>query len=202
MEIYFLFAGLFSGILISLWVWPMTLLVVHRTLHKWRKFGIISGLWIALADVIYATLSRIGLVFLDDFIIGYHRWFQLGVSILFIIIWIYIYFSRHTHEKSFHVKKDYLKNFFTAFLLNIANVFNIILFTIVFAKLIPLEAHDALSEILLIVWTSLGAWLRWIGLSYFLSHFKIKVEKIYILNRILGWLIFIAWIISIIKMFF
>ncbi|NOZ44110.1 MAG: hypothetical protein GXP45_03055 [bacterium] len=62
---------------------------------------------------------------------------------------------------------------------------------IIFAKLLPLEANTARSEIFLILGVAVGTVSWRIILSYTLSHFKIKVEKIYILNRILGILIFL-----------
>lgn len=201
MELQFLRAWLLSWILISLWVGPATLLVAHRTLHKGWIFGIITGFGIALADVIYAILSRIGLVYLDDFVAEYQFWFQFTVSMLFIIIGLYIFFFHSRHEKSFHVKKSYFKNFITWFAINIVNVITILLFAIIFAKLIPLEVHTAMAEVFLILWIAIGAWIWRISLSYVLSHFKVKLEKIYILNKILWWLIFLWWIATLIKLF-
>jgi len=198
----FFWAGIIWGILASLGVWPVTLLVVHRTLHKGWIFGILSGLGIALADVIYAILSRVGLVFLQEFVEWHQFWFHLFISILFLIIGVYIFFSHKKSNTAFHAQKNRFKNFFTAFVLNIANVFNILLLGIIFAKLLPLEANTARSEIFLILGVAVGTVSWRIILSYTLSHFKIKVEKIYILNRILGILIFLWWIITLVDLFF
>jgi threonine/homoserine/homoserine lactone efflux protein len=195
-----LFLWILVGWILSIWVGPLSILLFQRTVQKGWIFGIISGAGIALADIFYAGISRAGLIFLKNFISQHQGSFQIGFGILLLVVGSYVFFSHNSREKNFHVEKNYFQNFITAFLLNMANILNIFLYGIVFAKFLPLELTRLSEEIFLVIGIGLGALIWRSGLTYIFSHFRVKFEKIFILNRILGSIIFFFGIASFVEL--
>jgi len=202
MEFSFLLGWIVAWILISVPVWPLAILTIHRTFHKWLIFGFVSGLGLAFSDLIYAYLTRSGLVFVQDFIIEHQFWFQLIGSIVFMIVGFSIYLSHKKKHKSVHAKRALFKNFSSAFWLNLINPINFIFFWVVFTRILNLPPKGHFwSEILLFVGVLFGACLWWFGLNFVFSRFKIKVEHLYTINKILWGGIILVSVFSLVKVF-
>jgi len=178
-------------------IWPVALLSIHRTIHKWLLYGFLTGLWIATADIIYAYISRSGLLYIQDFLIDYKLWVHLIGSAVFLILGIATYFSHKKNFKSSHTKKNVFKNYWTGLLLNLANPFNIIFLWVIFSKIIVVwHKINFWSDLFLFLGIFIWASIRWFGLNGIVARFHIKMESLYVVNKIIWILIILLSIVS------
>lgn len=191
MDFTFFLWGLLVWFIISLPIWAVSLLWIHRSLQKGMIFGFVTGLGIATADMFWTYVSIHGMILLQEFLSKYSLWIELFWALFLFFIWRYIFFSHKTKSKEFHTKWNIFKNYITAFSLSIINVANLLFIWIIFSKILPYQATTLSSELLLIFGVFLGITLWWIFLSYTFSHFKLKINKIYIVNKIM-WILIVV----------
>ena len=104
--------GIIIGILVSAPMGPIGMLCIQRTLNKGRWHGFITGLGAALSDVIYASLTCLGMGVVVNFVETNQAPLQLIGSIVLGFFGYYIYQSnpvkslKKQREKN---KKDMLK---------------------------------------------------------------------------------------------
>jgi len=70
MDLSFFIRGLIIGLSIAATVGPMSILCIQRTLNRGQLYGLVSGLGIATADGVYASIAAFGLTLITNFLIN------------------------------------------------------------------------------------------------------------------------------------
>ena len=84
--------GIVIGVLVSAPMGPIGMLCIQRTLNKGRWHGFVTGLGAALSDVIYATLTCLGMGVVVNFVEANQAPLQLIGSVVLGVFRL-LYFS-------------------------------------------------------------------------------------------------------------
>lgn len=192
-----IFKGLLIGVIASAPMGPVGILCVQRTLNKGRLPGLATGFGAAVSDIIYASLTGLGLSFLLDFISQPTPLYILKVigSALLLCFGIYCFRSKpkpvHLLNKENH---SFFYNAHTAFWITFANPLIILLFIAVMAQLTfvvndhPLEMGIGYLSIFA------GALLWWFGLTWLIDKIRGRFndEGVLMINKVIGSIVIIV----------
>lgn len=196
--------GIVIGILVSAPMGPIGMLCIQRTLNKGRWHGFITGLGAALSDVIYATLSALGMGVVVNFVEANQAPLQLIGSLVLGLFGYYIYQSNPTRSlrKRKEKKLSFTQDFITAFLLTFSNVLIVLLYIGLFARFgFVLPDHSTWMILAGLACIGIGAVLWWFGITYIVSKLRkwFNIRGIWLLNRIVGSIIIIVSVIGVIS---
>lgn len=183
--------GIIIGILVSAPMGPIGMLCIQRTLNKGRWHGFVTGLGAVLSDVIYASLTCLGLGVVVNFVEANQAPLQLIGSIVLGFFGYYIYQSNPVKslKKQREKKLSFTQDFITAFLLTFSNVLILLLYIGLFARFaFVLPEYSVWMLVGGIVCIGLGAVLWWFGITYVVAKLRkwFNVRGIGLLNRIVG----------------
>ena len=174
--------GIVIGVLVSAPMGPIGMLCIQRTLNKGRWHGFVTGLGAALSDVIYATLTCLGMGVVVNFVEANQAPLQLIGSVVLGVFGYYIFQSNPVRnlKKQREKKLSFTQDFITAFLLTFSNVLIVLLY---------------------IGFIGVGAVLWWFGITYVVAKLKkwFNVRGIWLLNRIVGSIIIVLSVIGILS---
>lgn len=196
--------GIMIGVLVSAPMGPIGMLCIQRTLSKGRWHGFVTGLGAALSDVIYATLTCLGMGMMVNFVEANQAPLQLIGSLVIGIFGYYIYRSNPVKslKKKREKKLSFTQDFITAFFLTFSNVLIVLLYIGLFARFgFVLPGHSAWMLLSGIACIGVGAVLWWFGITYIVAKLKkwFNVRGIWLLNRIVGAVIIALAIIGVIS---
>ena len=183
--------GIIIGILVSAPMGPIGMLCIQRTLNKGRWHGFITGLGAALSDVIYASLTCLGMGVVVNFVETNQAPLQLIGSIVLGFFGYYIYQSNPVKslKKQRERKLSFTQDFITAFLLTFSNVLIVLLYIGLFARFtFVLPEYTVWMLVGGIFCIGIGAVLWWFGITYVVAKLRkwFNVRGIWLLNRIVG----------------
>lgn len=183
--------GIVIGILVSAPMGPIGMLCIQRTLNKGRWHGFVTGLGAALSDVIYATLTCLGMGVVVSFVEANQAPLQLLGSLVLGIFGFYIFKSNPVKSlrKQGEKKLSFTQDFITAFLLTFSNVLIVLLYIGLFARFgFVLPDYSAWMLLGGIAFIGIGAVLWWFGITYIVAKMKkwFNVRGIWLMNRIVG----------------
>ena len=187
-----MFKGILIGVLASAPMGPVGVLCVQRTLNKGRWYGFVTGVGAAVSDIIYATVTGLGMSFVMDLVTNERNkfWLQIAGSLVLLAFGIYCWRSNPT--KRMHVsgkqKGSLLYNGVTAFWVTFFNPLIVFLFMAVFAQLafvVPDHPVEMSVGYLSIV---AGALIWWFGLTWLIDKIRGKFDTngILIINKVIG----------------
>src|SRR5260221_12512764 len=89
MDPSFFIRGLLIGLSIAATIGPMSVLCIQRTLSKGYTYGMVSGLGIATADVVYGSMAAFGLTLIANFLVSQLAWIRLigGLFLIYLGVW-------------------------------------------------------------------------------------------------------------------
>lgn len=195
MDLLLLVKGILIGVLMSLPFGAMGLLCIQRTINNGRISGFLSGMGVAAGDTIYAIIAGFGASFVVHFIEERQFVFQILGSSVIILLGINIFLSNPI--KKFRIRrseeKKYKWHFFSSFLLTLTNPFILFAFVAVFTTLNLFDRDSFMPALTIILGIFAGASTSWFILSSVVNHFrsKFRLRRIYWLNKIAGFVIFI-----------
>lgn len=183
--------GIIIGILVSAPMGPIGMLCIQRTLNKGRWHGFVTGLGAVLSDVIYASLTCLGLGVVVNFVEANQAPLQLIGSIVLGFFGYYIYQSNPVKslKKQREKKLSFTQDFITAFLLTFSNVLIVLLYIGLFARFaFVLPEYSVGMLVGGIISIGLGAVLWWFGITYMVAKLRkwFNVRGIGLLNRVVG----------------
>ena len=194
--------GFIIGILVSAPMGPIGMLCVQRTLNKSRWHGFISGLGATLSDMIYAVITCLFMGLVVNFVETHQQWLELFGSIVLAVFGYYIF--RSDPMKNLRKKKkkklSFAQDFVTAFLLTFSNMLIVFLYIALFAHLSFVESDQSVWRLLYgLGGIAAGAALWWFVLTTLVSKLRrwFGLRNIYILNRVIGCIIFLLAIAGI-----
>ena len=81
-----IYKGFIIGIIVSAPMGPIGILCVQRTLNRGRLHGLVTGLGAMVSDLIYATITLIGMGIVDDLMKANELLLQFVGSIIIVSI--------------------------------------------------------------------------------------------------------------------
>jgi threonine/homoserine/homoserine lactone efflux protein len=188
--------GLVIGVLVSAPLGPVGVLCIQRTLSKGRWYGFFTGIGAMCSDIIYASITCLGMGFVVSFIETNHSYLQLIGSIVLggFGLYTYQYNPVSTLKKQRENKLSYTQDLVTGFLLTFSNVLIVLLYIGLFAHFnFVLQEYSFWMLIGGILCIGIGAIVWWYSITYVISKIKkwFNIRDIWMLNRIVGTVIMI-----------
>ncbi|KAA3645431.1 MAG: LysE family translocator [Chloroflexi bacterium] len=206
MQISFFFQGVVIGFTLAAVVGPIGLLVMQRTLARGWRYGMVSGLGVAVADGSYGFIGALGLSLVTSFLMGQQIWLRLVGGLILIYLGISILRSPFEAEsQSTDKASNYLMAFTSIIFLTFSNPATILSFAAVFAGLNIIRPGESFAVAAVfggaIFVGSLLWWLVIVGsLAALRARFNPRVLAW--TNRIAGVLIAVFGVIVLASLFF
>ena len=206
-----LLKGIIIGIIVSAPMGPVGVLCIRRTLTKGRWHGFMTGIGASVSDLVYATITALGMSFVFDFINNAHNMFVLQVvgSILLFFFGLHTFRTNpHSYRAnpmdklgSYPVTKSKLAyNFATGFALAISNPLVILMFVALFARMsFVLPELDFAERVAGYASIWMGAVVWWFAITWLVDKLgsRFDVRGIWLLNRVIGSAVMIFGILGI-----
>jgi len=191
MNFNLLWEGFVIGIAVSVPLGPLGMLCIKRTVNKNWRSGFVSGLGIAVSDVIYAIVAGFSLTMVINLVRNYEIYFKIFGAGMVVLLGLYIFFSNPAKDIQKFRKKgtSYVQDFFTAFLLTVTNPLSVFVFIAIFASYsLVLKFSQLLESFLVIGGIFVGAAMWWFVLTGIANLFKHKltINTIWWANKIIG----------------
>jgi threonine/homoserine/homoserine lactone efflux protein len=198
-----IYNGIIIGVLVSAPMGPIGLMCVQRTLNKGRWHGFVSGVGAALSDLIYASITCLGMGIIIDFVDAHRIILQIVGSILLLLFGFYTF---HTNpSKSLHKPKEggnsFSQDIITAFFLTLSNPLIIFLYIALFARFNFIDPNETLYSIIVgLSFIVLGALAWWFLVSTLIGKLRtiINVRGLWIINKVVGGIIMVLSCLGII----
>jgi len=203
MDFLLLVKGVLIGVLMSFPFGPMGLLCINRTLTNGRTSGFLSGMGVATADTIFAIIAGFGASFIVHFLEERQLFFHILGSVIIILLGIRIFMSNPIKGYRMRNKSErkFTWHYFSGLLLTLTNPFIIFAFLAVFTTMNLFDKSSFAPALTIVVGIFSGASLWWFMISSVVNKFRsrIRLKKIFWLNRIAGAVIFLFGFVAIIN---
>ena len=204
--IYYIIKGILIGVLVSAPLGPSGVLCIQRTLSKGRLFGFVTGLGVAISDLLYAMITGFGMSFVTSFIESNQLLLQISGSLVMFGFGLYLFWNNplKSLKSSTEEKESYVQQFATGFLLTFSNVFIIFLFIGLFARFAYIQADAPfMMHTLSILLILIGSVLWWFVVTYLISKVKERynIRNLFFINKITGTIILIISTVGILNAF-
>jgi threonine/homoserine/homoserine lactone efflux protein len=199
--------GIIIGILVSAPMGPIGILCVQRTLNRGRWHGFVTGLGAALSDLLYASVTLLGVSLITDFLEKNEVLLQVIGSAVLMVFGYAVY--RTNPLKSLKPNEPepetrYTKDFISSFFLTASNVIIIIVFITLYARFSFNPADEGLlGHIVSIAAIVSGAVAWWFFITAFVSYLRKHFNRrgLVLLNRIIGIVLIVIGIVGVITGF-
>ncbi|HOM65126.1 MAG TPA: LysE family transporter [Ignavibacteriales bacterium] len=195
--------ALFIGVAVSVPLGPVGAICVRRAVNHGRKYGFISGLGAASADVIFAIIAILGLTVILDFINNNLFILKLLASGLLIMIAIKaIKYKNNNAERKplpflnkITTHSQLASDYISTFILTITNPITIFSFLAIFSGFRVLKPdYNIFDMIIVLLGMFLGSIAWWFSIVQIIHYIKIKynIGELYWINYISSVVIFIS----------
>jgi len=168
--------GTIIGFSIAAPLGPMGVLCIHRTLDRGRWIGFLTGLGIATADALYASVAAFGITVLLRTADTLQGWAQACGGLFLLYLGIKIFLSRPVTGKPEKKGRNALAVFGTTLLLTLSNPPTLFSFMALFATLGEAgRVGGSLSPAFLVAGVFTGSAFWWLLLSQGVSLFRLKM---------------------------
>lgn len=198
----FIYKGIMIGIIVSAPMGPIGILCVQRTLNRGRLHGLATGLGAMVSDLIYASITLIGMGFVDDILKSNELIIQLIGSIIIILFGIAIFSTNPVKilQPSTGIPETrYYQDFATAFFLTLSNLAIVFLFISLFARFHynPLD-KNWLSFAIGMISIGVGALTWWFFITTYVSKLKryFNRQSLKFFNRIVGAILIVVGVLG------
>lgn len=203
-----IYKGIIIGIIVSAPMGPIGILCVQRTLSKGRMHGFVTGMGAMFSDLIYASITLIGMGFVDDLMQTNRALIQFIGSIVIILFGVVLFSTnplKILRSTSNNAETRYYQDFVTAFLLTLSNVAIIFLFISLYARFqySPLDKSWFLFVVGLIS-IGLGALAWWTFITTYVSKLKryFNRQSLKFFNRMVGIILMLLGVLGIVGVAF
>ena len=182
-----LLRGLVVGLSIAAPVGPIGVRCIRRTLDRGRLPGLVSGLGAASADMVYGSISGLGLTLISGFLVDQQVWLRLVGGACLCYLGVKTILSQPIEGETDAAGRGLLGLYASTFLLTLTNPITVLSFAAVFASLGLAEAERK-GAITLVVGVFIGSALWWLTLSGIVGLVRNKVNRTTMqwINRISG----------------
>ncbi len=187
-----IYKGIIIGIIVSAPMGPIGILCVQRTLNRGRLHGLATGLGAMFSDLIYASVTLIGLGFVDKFLNNNQLLIQAIGSIIIILFGVLLFYTnplKILKPSTNTPDTRYNQDFVTAFFLTLSNAAIIFLFISLFARFQynPLDKNWFTFAVGLLS-IGVGALAWWFFITTYVSKLKryFNRQSLKFFNRVVG----------------
>jgi len=196
--IYYIIKGILIGVLVSAPLGPSGVLCIQRTLSKGRLYGFVTGLGVAISDLLYAMITGFGMSFVTSFIENNQLLLQIAGSLVMFGFGLYLFWNNplKSLKSSTEEKESYVQQFATGFI--------IFLFIGLFARFGYIQAEATIfMHTLSILLILTGSVLWWFVVTYLISKVKERynIRNLFFINKITGTIILIISTVGILNAF-
>lgn len=198
-----IYKGIIIGIIVSAPMGPIGILCVQRTLTRGRMHGFVTGLGAMVSDLIYASITLIGMGFVHDLMEANQQILQAVGSLVIIFFGIGIFYTNPLKilKPTTDVPETrYYHDFVTAFFLTLSNVAIVFLFISLFARFnySPLDTNWFTFAVGMIS-IGLGALAWWFFITTYVSKLKryFNRQSLKFFNRIVGIILMLLGVLGI-----
>ena len=187
-----IYKGFIIGVIVSAPMGPIGILCVQRTLNRGRLHGLVTGLGAMVSDLIYASITLIGMGIVDDLLKANKPFLQFVGSIVIVFFGIALYATnplKILNPTKSSGKMRHSQDFVTAFLLTFSNLAIIFLFISLFARFQynPLDTNW-LAFAVGIISIGVGALAWWFFITTYVSKLRhyFNRQSLKFFNRVVG----------------
>lgn len=199
-----IYKGIIIGIIVSAPMGPIGILCVQRTINRGRLHGLATGLGAMVSDLIYASITLIGMGFVDDLLKANELLLQVIGSIIIILFGIALFSTnplKIIKPASSVPETRYYQDFITAFLLTLSNVAIVFLFLSLFARFhySPLD-KNWFTFVVGMLSIGIGALAWWFFITTYVSKLKryFNRQSLKFFNRIVGLILILLGVLGIV----
>lgn len=188
--------GLCVGMAASITVGPVAVLCIQRTLSRGRRSGIFSGLGVASADTLMATVAYFCYALLETKITEYTHLLRITAGIFVVIMGVYIFFQNPVTQirRNRAGKSTPWQDYASVFGLTLANFILTVPYILTFFAVFKISTVQAASVMdvgrgaLVIAGFFVGAVVWWTLLASILSPLRQHFRPRYMLtiNHVAG----------------
>jgi threonine/homoserine/homoserine lactone efflux protein len=196
MLLAFFLKGILVGLVIAVPVGPVGIMCVRRTIFEGKLVGLVSGFGAATADAVFGIIAGFGITAVADWLLGYQDWLRgIGGCVLLLIGGHNLRTKPQAQMDSPTDPESLSWDFFSTFLLTLANPVTIFAFAGIFAAIGLSGAQATLDRAAVLV---LGVWVGsliwWLALSFGLGSFARLLEPRHLawVNRVSGGILLIC----------
>lgn len=199
-----IYKGFIIGVIVSAPMGPIGILCVQRTLNRGRMHGLVTGMGAMVSDLIYASITLIGMGFVHNILEANEQLLQYVGSLVIILFGIGIFFTnplKILKPSTSAPETRYNHDFITAFFLTLSNVAIVFLFISLFARFnySPLDTNWFTFSVGLIS-IGLGAIAWWFFITTYVSKLKkyFNRQSLKFFNRIVGSILILLGVLGIV----
>lgn len=161
------------GMAIAAPVGPMSLLCMRRSLVQGPRYGLATGVGIAIGDGAYALVAALGLAGVSKFMLAHDRPLHLAAGLFLLYLGVKALVTRDTGDTSRAPRSASWPSALTsATLLTLTNPPTIIMFAAVFTALAPRSGFSLGTALLTVTGVFTGSLLWWCGLVITISGLR------------------------------
>jgi threonine/homoserine/homoserine lactone efflux protein len=194
MDISLFLKGVVIGLSMAIPVGPIGILCIRRTLVEGRISGLVSGVGVAIADMVYGSIAGFGLTFISDFLITQQKWLRLVGGVFLCTLGLKVYWAKLVEWDMPIGAKGLVSHFISTFLLTLTYPITILVFLGIFAGLgIGHMKDNGISIAALVLGVFAGSMLWWVILSSIIGSMRdrFNLHALKWVNRISGILLMI-----------
>ncbi len=171
-----LLKGFLTGVLLSLPFGPIGIYCMEKTLVEGEKEGYFSALGMVTVDVIYGIMAYMGLSRVEDIIIKYQAILKISLGMALILLGYKKFKSKVKIRKIKENDNGIIKDYFTCFLVTLANPSTLFSFMVIFTALGVLDDphHHIPQKLGLGIF--LGGASMWFVITYILYHWRKSIS--------------------------
>ena len=199
-----IYKGFIIGVIVSAPMGPIGILCVQRTLNRGRMHGLVTGMGAMVSDLIYASITLIGMGFVHNILEANEQLLQYVGSLVIILFGIGIFFTnplKILKPSTSAPETRYNHDFITAFFLTLSNVAIVFLFISLLARFNygPLDTNWFTFSVGLIS-IGLGAIAWWFFITTYVSKLKkyFNRQSLKFFNRIVGSILILLGVLGIV----
>ncbi len=171
-----LFKGMLTGLTLSLPLGPIGIYCMEKTLVEGEKEGYFSAMGMVSVDVIYGLVAYLFLNQVELFIIKYEPYLKFVLGICLILMG-YKKFRAHFKTRELENEGEgVVRNFFTCFLVTLANPSSVFIFVAIFTTLGIVDDDVTFLPLKLGGGIFLGGSFMWFIITYILYHWRKKIR--------------------------
>jgi threonine/homoserine/homoserine lactone efflux protein len=201
-NIGFFLRGLLIGLAIAATVGPMFMFCVQHTLQKGYLYGLLSGLGIATADGVYASIASFGLTTITTFLVHQQSWLRLIGGLFLLYLGIRTLLSKPAEKAAAVQGGNLLGGYLSTLALTLTNPTTILSFTAIFMGIgLGSTGGNYVTATLVVLGVFLGSTCWWLILTGSLSLLRRKFPQSWLrwLSRCSGAVIAIFGLVALVN---
>jgi threonine/homoserine/homoserine lactone efflux protein len=193
MEPILLLKSVGLGLAVAAPIGPVGVLCISRTLAAGKTQGVLTGVGVAVADMVAALVVVLGLSAVGSFLDAEKFWLRLVGGLFLLLIGARMAWNPAVRRASSVSAQDLAHLSLSGFLMAVTNPATLLGFTGLMAAL-GIQAHDALDGVVVVGGVFAGSMLWWVILAFAAGMLRGWLSDGHLLqiNRVLGCVLMVA----------